>query len=65
MIEQELYLKILEMAKMPTHNQQKYKDLLVSFTETVSKFQNLPQELKQEAICACAAIAVSMNIINK
>ena len=65
MIEQELCLKILEMAKMPTPNQQKYKDLLVSFNETMLKFQKLPQELKGEAICACAAIAVSMNIINK
>ena len=65
MTEQELYLKILEMAQMPTPNQQKYKDLLTSFSETMLKFQTLPQELKYEAICSCAAIAVSMNIINK
>lgn len=65
MIEQEFYLKILEMAKMPTPNQQKYKDLLVSFQETMLKFQHLPQELKGEAICACAAIATRMNDVNK
>ena len=49
------------MAKMPTPNQQKYKDLLISFSETMLKFQELPQELKFEAICSCAAIAVKMN----
>ena len=61
MTEQEFYLKIVEMAKMPTPNQQKYKDLLISFSETMLKFQELPQELKFEAICSCAAIAVKMN----
>ena len=57
MTEQEFYLKIIEMAKMPTPNQQKYKDLLVSFSETMMKFQELPQELQFEALCSCAAIA--------
>lgn len=61
MTEQEFYLKIVEMAKMPTPNQQKYKDLLISFSETMLKFQELPQELKFEAMCSCAAIAVKMN----
>ena len=61
MTEQEFYLKILEMAKMPTPNQQKYKDLLVSFKETMLKFQDLPQELRYEAICCCASLAISMN----
>lgn len=61
MAEQEFYLKIVEMAKMPTPNQQKYKDLLVSFQETMLKFRELPQELKFEAMCSCAAIAVKMN----
>lgn len=61
MTEKEFYLKIVEMAKMPTPNQQKYKDLLVSFSETMLRFQELPQELKFEAICSCAAIAVKMN----
>lgn len=61
MTEQEFYLKIVEMAKMPTPNQQKYKDLMISFSETMLKFQELPQELKFEAMCSCAAIAVKMN----
>lgn len=61
MTEQEFYLKIVGMAKMPTPNQQKYKDLLVSFQETMLKFRELPQELKFEAMCSCAAIAVKMN----
>lgn len=61
MTEQEFYLKIVEMAKMPTPNQQKYKDLLISFSETMLKFQELPQELKFEAMCSCAAIAVKMD----
>lgn len=61
MTEQEFYLKIVEMAKMPTPNQQKYKDLLISFSETMLIFQELPQELKFEAMCSCAAIAVKMN----
>lgn len=61
MTKQEFYLKIVEMAKMPTPNQQKYKDLLVSFQETMLKFRELPQELKFEAMCSCAAIAVKMN----
>ena len=62
MTEQEFYLKIIEMAKMPTPNQQKYKDLLKSFSETMLKFQELPQELRFEALCACAALAVSIGI---
>lgn len=61
MTEKEFYLKIVEMAKMPMPNQQKYKDLLVSFSETMLRFQELPQELKFEAMCSCAAIAVTMN----
>ena len=61
MTEQDFYLKIIEMAKLPTPNQQKYKDLLISFSETMLRFQELPQELKFEAICSCAAIAVKMN----
>lgn len=61
MTEQEFYLKIVEIAKMPTPNQQKYKDLLILFSETMLKFQELPQELKFEAMCSCAAIAVKMN----
>ena len=61
MTEQEFYLKIIEMAQMPTTNQQKYKDLLISFNETMLKFQEVPQELKFEAMCSCAAIAIKMN----
>ena len=58
MTEQEFYLNIIEMAKMPTPNHQKYKDFLASFEKTMMLFQGLPQELKFEAMCACAAIAV-------
>ena len=62
MTEKEFYLKIVEMAKMPTPNQQKYKDLLVAFQETLLKFQDIPQAYRYEALCCCAALALAMNV---